>query len=238
MRLVKIAPGFLKTTPESALISFGDTRVLCTATVEERVPPFLKGKGQGWVTAEYNMLPRSGQERVPREQFKGGRAQEISRLIGRSLRAACDLTLLGEKTITIDCDVLQADGGTRTAAITGAWTALYLAVKKLLREGKLECQPLSSQVAAVSVGLVNGSILLDLCYAEDSRAQADINVVVLRPIGRQAKRTGESLAEVQATAEKGAFTVSQLGRMIQLAEQGSNELFSLQQRVLKLGPER
>jgi ribonuclease PH len=226
--------GFLKTAPESVLISFGDTRVLCTATVEERVPPFLRGKGQGWVTAEYNMLPRSGQERVPREQFKGGRAQEISRLIGRSLRAACDLSLLGERTVTVDCDVLQADGGTRTAAVTGGWSALYLAVAKLTKEGKVGRMALLSQTAAVSVGLVDDRPLLDLCYTEDSRAQADMNVVVLRPLGRRVKGQGDSLAEVQATAEQGTFTAAQLARLVRLAQQGANQLLVLQQKVLKL----
>lgn len=230
LRPASIKPGFLRSAPESALVSFGNTKVICTATVEDKVPPFLRGKNQGWVTAEYGMLPRSSPERIDRGQSRGGRALEISRLIGRSLRAAVDLGALGERTITIDCDVLQADGGTRTAAITGGWVALALAVRKLMKQGKLEADPLKRRVAAVSVGLVDGAFALDLDYRKDSRAEVDLNIVGSRPGG---------LIEVQGTAEKGSFSPAQLQAMVKIGLSGLERLFALQGRALagwKAGP--
>ncbi len=223
LRPASIRPGFLRSAPESALVSFGDTKVICAATVEEKVPPFLRGKSRGWVTAEYGMLPRSSPERIDRGQARGGRALEISRLIGRSLRAAVDLGALGERAITIDCDVLQADGGTRTAAITGGWVALALAVARLLKEGKLESDPLRRQVAAVSVGIVGGRYLMDLCYQEDSSAEVDLNIVGARPGG---------LIEVQGTAEKGTFSPAQLQALVRAGLGGLDDLFRLQRRAL------
>ena len=210
----------------SVLICFGHTKVICTASVEEKVPPFLRGKGQGWVTAEYGMLPRSTSTRMDREAAKGkqqGRTQEIQRLIGRSLRAAVDLTQLGERTITIDCDVIQADGGTRTAAITGGFVALSLAIQSLLTSGVLSTNPIVHQVASVSVGIVNHQAVLDLDYAEDSTAQTDMNVVMVND-GR--------FIEVQGTAEDEPYTLNELQAMLALAQQGINELFTLQRQVL------
>ena len=226
IRLARIIPGFLSMVPESALISLGRTQVLCTATVEEKLPPFLRGGQAGWVTAEYGMLPRSAGERIDRAQVRGGRALEISRLIGRSLRAAVDLNLLGPRTITIDCDVLQADGGTRTAAVTGGWVALALAVRNLRTAGVLSADPLKRQVAAISVGRVEGKLVLDLDYSQDSRAEVDMNIVG-DPHGR--------LIEIQGTAERSSFDRRQLDLMVNLAEKGLRRLFKLQAEALRKG---
>lgn len=226
LRPVRFTPGFTNQAEGSVLAEFGETRVLCTASVEERVPPFLRGSGQGWITAEYGMLPRATGERTPREAARGrqgGRTLEIQRLIGRSLRAAADLEQLGERTITLDCDVIQADGGTRTAAISGAWIALHLAVQGLLTTGKLEQAPLTRQVAAVSVGVYQGTPVLDLDYAEDSSAETDMNVVMADDGG---------LIEVQGTAEAAPFSRSELLAMLDLAELGVNAIMEAQRAVL------
>lgn len=226
LREVSIHPNYTCHAEGSVLICFGQTKVLCTASVEEKVPPFLRGKGQGWVTAEYGMLPRSTSTRMDRESVKGkqqGRTQEIQRLIGRSLRSALSLTALGERTITLDCDVIQADGGTRTAAITGAFIALSLAVEKLLASGVLEVSPIVHQVASISVGIYQGQAVLDLDYAEDSQAQTDMNVVMIED-GR--------FIEVQGTAEGEPYTQEQLMAMLGLAEQGIRTLFRLQKEAL------
>jgi ribonuclease PH len=210
----------------SCLIGFGDTQVLCTATLEEGVPSFLRGKGQGWITAEYGMLPRATHQRNDREAIKGkqtGRTQEIQRLIGRSLRAVTDLKKLGERQIRIDCDVLQADGGTRTAAITGAYIALDMACRQLLHRKMIEQWPLLGSVAAISVGLVNGELLLDLDYAEDSNAAVDGNFV---------KTAANQWIETQVTAENGAFSQDQLVAMLDLASHGINSLRELQQQAI------
>lgn len=224
LRPVKITAGYLRNTPESVLIETGNTVLVCAATVEEKVPPFLKGKGKGWITAEYGMLPRSGGERIPRENFRSGRSLEISRLIGRSLRMSSDMNMLGERTITVDCDVLQADGGTRTAAVTGGWVALNLSAQRLVQQRMISKTFVTDQLAAVSAGMINGSLILDLCYAEDSVADVDMNVVAL-------KRGG--LVEVQGTAEKKAYTVGQMDKMIIMALEGINKLFSAQNRALR-----
>jgi len=210
----------------SVLVEFGDTRVLCTASVEEGVPPFLRGKAQGWVTAEYGMLPRATHTRSPREAARGkqtGRSQEIQRLIGRSLRAAVDLAGLGERTITVDCDVLQADGGTRTASITGAYVALADACTGLQARRLLSASPLHGQVAAVSVGIVRGAPMLDLDYAEDSEAETDMNVVM---------NNGGAFIEVQGTAEGHAFRRHELDALLNLAAAGIGELCALQAQAL------
>jgi len=214
----------------SALISFGNTRVLCTASVEEKVPPFLRGSGSGWITAEYSMLPRSTGSRTPRESSLGkvkGRTQEIQRLIGRSLRAVAVLPLLGERTVWMDCDVLQADGGTRTASITGAFVALLDALRGLWAKGNLSCIPLTSFVAAVSVGRVQGNLLLDLDYAEDSNAEVDCNVVM--------NEYGEYV-EIQGTGEGHVFSRPELLGLLEIAETGAMELVNLQKRSLALTP--
>jgi ribonuclease PH len=220
-----MTPGFLPPAEGSVLIEMGDTRVICTATVDESVPPFLRDSGRGWVTAEYAMLPRSSPERIDRERRgPGGRSHEIQRLIGRALRAVMDLTALGERSILIDCDVLQADAGTRCASITGGYVALVLALDKLRRGGVLEALPLSGTVAAVSAGIVGGRALLDLRYAEDHKAEVDMNVVM----------TGRGrLVEVQGTAEGKPFTNAQLGRLLVLCERGVRELTALQRETLK-----
>ncbi|WP_198552374.1 ribonuclease PH [Macromonas nakdongensis] len=226
LRPVRITRGFTKHAEGSVLIEFGDTRVLCTATVEERVPPHQKGTGEGWVTAEYGMLPRATHTRSSREAAKGkqtGRTQEIQRLIGRSLRAVFDLKLLGERTLTLDCDVLQADGGTRTAAITGAFVAAQDAVHHLLAEGKLSQTPVLHPVAAVSVGIVNGVPVLDLDYVEDSACDTDMNVVM----------TGAGhYVEVQGTAEGAPFNREEMNQLLLLAEKGIHELIGLQRAAL------
>jgi ribonuclease PH len=227
LRIVQIATDYLRTAEGSVMIEAGNTRVLCAATLEESVPSFLRNTGKGWVTAEYSMLPRATITRNQREVAKGrqsGRTLEIQRLIGRSLRTVVDLNLLGERSIIIDCDVIQADGGTRTASITGAWVALAIAIEKLVNFGVLRRSPLLDQVAAVSVGIVRGQPLLDLNYEEDSQADVDTNVVM----------TGAgSFVELQATGEKAAFNDAQLASMVELARTGLKELLSVQQAVLK-----
>ncbi|MFL6699719.1 MAG: ribonuclease PH [Vitreoscilla sp.] len=228
LRPVRLTRNFTVHAEGSVLVEFGDTRVLCTASVEDRVPPFLKGKGEGWVTAEYGMLPRATHTRSDREAARGkqsGRTQEIQRLIGRSLRAVFDLKLLGERTITLDCDVLQADGGTRTAAITGACVAAHDAVAKLLASGKIERTPLLGFVAAVSVGIVDGTPLLDLEYVEDSACDTDMNVVM----------TGAGhFIEVQGTAEGAAFSRLEMNQLLDLADSGIRTLIREQKAALGL----
>ncbi len=226
LRPVKIIPHFLKYAEGSALIELGETKVICSVSVEEKVPPFLKDTGMGWITAEYAMLPRATHSRTPRDSVAGkrGRSYEIQRLIGRSLRAVVDLTLLGEQTFWVDCDVIQADGGTRTASITGAWVALALAFRKLLREGSLSRDPLRETLAAISCGLVGGEILLDITYEEDSLAEVDANFVL----------TGEGkIVEIQASAEKVPFPWEAFSRMRELAEKGIARLINIQKKVLE-----
>lgn len=226
LRPVTFELGFTKHAEGSCLTKFGDTHVLCTASLEERVPPFLRNKGTGWITAEYGMLPRSTHSRVDREAARGkqsGRTQEIQRLIGRALRSVVDLKALGERQITIDCDVLQADGGTRTAAISGAYVALYRALQTLVDQGKIEALPLSHQVAAVSCGIVNGVSVLDLDYNEDSTAQADANFVLT---------DAGAIIEVQTTAEESPFEEKALLEMMALARLGITEITALQRKVL------
>ena len=225
MRPITIEPAFTRHAEGSVLIGFGDTKVLVTASVEERVPPFLRGKGEGWVTAEYGMLPRATHTRGNREAAKGkqsGRTQEIQRLIGRSLRAVTDLKALGERQIVLDCDVIQADGGTRTASISGAWVALRIAIDKLLAEGKLTEDPIRQKVAAISCGIYSGTPVLDLDYPEDSNAEADANIVL----------TGDGrLAEVQATAEGATFDEEELLRLLRLARIGCSQIFAAQDKA-------
>jgi ribonuclease PH len=219
-------PGYSLHAEGSCLIKFGNTHVLCTATVEQTVPPWLRNKGKGWVTAEYGMLPRSTHERSNREAAKGkqsGRTQEIQRLIGRSLRAVVDLQILGERQITLDCDVLQADGGTRTASISGAWVALRIAVNKLLAAGVLSADPIIGQVAAISCGVHQGTAVLDLDYAEDSAAETDANFVLT---------SGAGLVEVQATAEGAPFEEEMLLRLLRLARIGTDEIFAAQLKAV------
>ena len=224
LRPVSIEPRFLSATPASCLIRMGQTWVLCSAAVEEQVPGFLAGRGQGWVTSEYAMIPPSSPQRIPWNRgISGGRQQEISRLIGRGLRASIDMKKLGERQIMLDCTVLQADGGTRTASVTGAYVALALAIHDLLGSGKLKVSPLITPVAAVSVGLVNGQAMLDLAYVEDSVADADVNVV---------QTLGGDLVEVQGTAEGAAFPREQLDRLLDLAGLGNAQLFTAQQNAL------
>ncbi len=226
LRKVTITRNFIKNAEGSVLISFGDTKVICTATIEEKVPPFLKDQKKGWVTAEYGMLPRSTQTRVIRESVTGrigGRTHEIQRLIGRALRSVVNLDMLGERTIWIDCDVIQADGGTRTAAITGAYIAIADALNYALRNGLIERTPLKDYLAAVSVGIVNGEARLDLCYAEDSAAEVDMNVVM----------TGDGrFVEVQGTAEGSPFDRSALDSLLDLAEKGIRQLITMQKDAL------
>ncbi|WP_294324320.1 ribonuclease PH [uncultured Sphingomonas sp.] len=225
MRPITIETNFTRHAEGSCLIGFGDTKVLVTASLEERLPPWLRGKGEGWVTAEYGMLPRATHTRGSREAAKGkqsGRTQEIQRLIGRSLRAVVDLKALGERQITLDCDVIQADGGTRTASISGAWVALRLAVDGLMREGKLEVDPISRQVAAISCGIHNGTPVLDLDYIEDSAADADANFVLT---------SDNNIAEVQATAEGACYDEEALLRLLRLARIGCGRIFAEQLRA-------
>jgi ribonuclease PH len=228
LRPVRITRGFTIHAEGSVLIEFGNTRVLCTASVEEKVPPHKRGSGEGWVTAEYGMLPRSTHTRSDREAARGkqsGRTQEIQRLIGRSMRAVFDLALLGERTIQLDCDVLQADGGTRTAAITGAFVAAQDAVTRLLASGKLAASPIRGPVAAISVGIVGGTPLLDLEYVEDVACDTDMNVVM----------TGEGhYVEVQGTAEGAAFTRAEMDHLLRLAEKGIAELVVMQRQALSV----
>ena len=226
LRPVKIIPSYQSFAEGSALIELGKTRVLCSVSVEERVPGFLKGQGTGWVTAEYSMLPRATVTRTPRDSSRGrvaGRSQEIQRLIGRSLRAVTDLNALGERTLIVDCDVIQADGGTRTAAITGSYVALHQAMQTLTNMGVLSSIPLESAVAATSVGIVHGYQLLDLCYDEDSNAEVDFNVVMTS----QGK-----FVEVQGTAETNPFSKETIDSLLSLAEKGIKQLFQVQQAVL------
>lgn len=227
MRPAKITTGFLMTAEGSALIEVGNTRVLCAASVEESVPSFLRGSGKGWVTAEYSMLPRATATRTPREINKGrpsGRTMEIQRLIGRSLRAVVDTGLLGERSVIVDCDVLQADGGTRTAAITGAFVAMMAALQQLRKFGVLKHWPIRDHVAATSVGAVRGDLMLDLCYEEDSQAEVDMNIV-MTGAGR--------FVELQATAERIAFDEEQLARLIAYGRKGVAELIDLQKQALE-----
>ena len=226
LRSLNIVRNFTRHAEGSVLIEIGDTRVLCTASVEESVPSFLRGRGSGWVTAEYGMLPRSTYTRTAREAAKGkqsGRTQEIQRLIGRSLRAVTDLAALGERQITLDCDVLQADGGTRCASITGAWVALHDACAGLVARGKLTANPLRDHVAAVSVGIVDGEAVLDLDYPEDSACDTDMNVVMTGAGG---------IVEIQGTAEGEPFTRDQMGRLVDLAEAGIRQLIAAQTSAL------
>jgi ribonuclease PH len=220
-----MVPGFLPPAEGSVLIEMGSTRVICTASIQESVPPFLRGKERGWVTAEYGMLPRSSGERIERERRgPGGRTHEIQRLIGRSLRAVVDMAALGERSVLVDCDVLEADGGTRTASITGGWVALVLALDKLRAAGVVRTLPITGSVAAVSAGVVDGRVLLDLNYAEDSRAEVDGNVV-MTGAGRY--------VEVQGTAEGTPFTAAQLDRLLALAADGIKTLGRLQRDTLR-----
>jgi ribonuclease PH len=225
LRPVKVTTEYLLTAEGSALIEVGNTRVLCAASVEESVPPFLRGSGKGWVTAEYSMLPRATSTRTAREVSKGrasGRTMEIQRLIGRSLRAVIDLDALGERSVILDCDVLQADGGTRTAAITGAYIALSAALRQLVKFGALKKSPIRDFVAATSVGIIGGTPMLDLCYQEDSSAEVDMNVVM----------TGSGkFVEVQATAERTPFDDAQLADLMALARQGIGELVAIQKTL-------
>jgi len=226
LRPIKITPSYIKTADGSVLIEMGDTKVICTAKLEDRVPPFLRNSGKGWITAEYGMLPGSSSIRIGRESSRGkvgGRTHEIQRLIGRSLRAIADLRTLGEKTIWIDCDVIQADGGTRTASITGAYVALAEAVRSWLGRGMISIDPVKDAVAAVSIGIVQGKILLDLCYEEDSKADVDMNFVM----------TGAGkFIEVQGTAEAAPFTRRQMERMAEIAQTGIKELLKTQKNVI------
>lgn len=225
MRIITMEPGFTMHAEGSCLVSFGDTRVLCNASVEERLPPWLRGKGEGWVTAEYGMLPRATHTRGSREAAKGkqsGRTQEIQRLIGRSLRSVVNLKTLGERQITIDCDVIQADGGTRTASISGAWVALRIAIDKLIASGALTEDPIEQKVAAISCGIYNGTPVLDLDYIEDSNAGADANFVL----------TGNgNIAEAQATAEGETYDEEALLRLLRLARIGCTQIFAAQDKA-------
>ena len=226
MRPITIEPHYTRHAEGAVLIGFGDTRVLVTASVEERVPPFLRGKGEGWVTAEYGMLPRATHTRGAREAAKGkqsGRTQEIQRLIGRSLRAVTDMKALGERQIVLDCDVLQADGGTRTASISGAWVALRLAVNGLLKDGRIAADPIAQKVAAVSCGIYRGQPVLDLDYPEDSAADADANFVLLE---------NGHIAEAQATAEHATYDEEALLRLLRLARIGCADIFAAQGRAV------
>lgn len=226
LRLTKITPNYIKTADGSVLIEMGDTKVICTAKLEERVAPFLRNSGKGWITAEYGMLPGSSQARIGRESSRGkvgGRTHEIQRLIGRSLRAITDLANLGERTVWIDCDVIQADGGTRTASITGAYVSLCQAIRSWQKRGIITQEPIKDSVAAVSIGIVDGKILLDLCYEEDSKADVDMNFVM----------TGSGkFVEVQGTAESAPFTKKQMDKMSEIAEQGIKELLRAQKQAL------
>ena len=227
MRVISIETGFTKHAEGSCLISFDDTRVLCTASVENSVPPWMRGKGAGWVTGEYSMLPRATHTRGSREAARGkqsGRTQEIQRLIGRSLRAVVDMKKLGERQITLDCDVIQADGGTRTAAISGAWVALRLAIDGLKKSGAILEDPITGKIAAISCGVYKGTPVLDLDYDEDSSADADANFVLIE---------GGKIAEVQATAEGAAYDEEALLRLLRLAQMGCGEIFKAQDAAVK-----
>jgi ribonuclease PH len=226
LRKISLEPGYSRHAEGSCLVKFGDTHVLCTASVDERVPPWMRNTARGWVTAEYGMLPRSTHTRTDREAARGkqsGRTQEIQRLIGRSMRAIVNLGAMGERQINIDCDVLQADGGTRTAAITGSWVALHFAFERLIKEGKLAVNPITGQVAAVSCGLWEGTAVLDLDYPEDSQAEADANFVLTGTGG---------IVEVQGTAEKEPFSEAQFVELMELAKKGVTELTRLQRLAI------
>ena len=226
LRKIRLTEGFIGQAEGSVLVEFGRTRVICTASVEDKVPLFLRGTGKGWVTAEYGMLPRSTNTRMDREAARGkqsGRTQEIQRLIGRSLRAAISLTGLGERTIKIDCDVIEADGGTRTASVTGGFVALAEAVTHVIEKGALQRSPIKHHVAAISVGIVSGAVLLDLDYNEDSSCDTDLNLVMTE---------GGDIIEVQGTAEGAAFNKSQLSQMLNLGEKGIKELIVVQKKCL------
>ncbi|CAN5734654.1 MAG: ribonuclease PH [Ilumatobacteraceae bacterium] len=235
LRPVTFERDFTEMASGSCLVSFGRTRVLCTASIDDNVPRWMRGTGKGWVTAEYSMLPGSSPERVDREAARGkqsGRTVEIQRLIGRSLRAACDMVLLGERQVVVDCDVLQADGGTRTASICGGYLALHDALARLVGAKVLATHPLHSYCAAISVGIVDGSAVLDLPYIEDSRAEVDMNVVMLRPIDGDLPR----FVEVQGTAEGKAFTRHELDHLLELAELGITEITDLQSEMVAVPP--
>jgi ribonuclease PH len=228
MRPVEIVPGWLKTAEGSAMIKLGNTHVLCAASVEDSVPQFLRGTGKGWITAEYSMLPRATAKRTPREVVKGrpsGRTHEIQRLIGRALRSVADLSALGERTVILDCDVVQADGGTRTASITGAFVALALALRRYVQFGAIRKMPLCDYLAATSVGLVRGEILLDLCYEEDSQADVDMNLVMTG---------GGRFVEIQAAAEHALFDDSQMQELLALGRAGIAQLVEIQKQVAPL----
>jgi ribonuclease PH len=224
LRRVRITRNYIKSAEGSVLIEMGDTKVICTATVENSVPPFLRGKGTGWVTAEYAMLPRSSAQRIQRERSKvGGRTYEIQRLIGRSLRSVVNMKALGERSVLIDCDVVQADGGTRTASITGSYVALVDALRHIKKQGMLDAVPVNDHLAAVSIGIVDGKPLLDLCYVEDSTAGVDMNLVM----------TGKgAIVEVQGTAEGEPFSKAELGKLLALGEKGIKALIKKQKEVL------
>ncbi len=228
MRAISIEPGFSKHAEGSCLIKFGDTHVLCTASLEERAPSWLRDTGKGWVTAEYGMLPRSTHSRMGREAARGkqsGRTQEIQRLIGRSLRAVTDMTKLGEKQVRLDCDVIQADGGTRTASISGAYVALYQCFEKMIRDGVIEGMPLTDQVAAISCGIYKATPVCDLDYDEDSAAETDANFVLTKSGG---------IVEVQATAEEEPFSQEEFLRLLRLAQIGCDEIYKAQNKALKV----
>ncbi len=231
LRNIEIIPGVNKFADGSCLISFGDTKVLCTASVENKVPRFLKNSGSGWITAEYGMLPRSCHSRIDREAAKGkqsGRTMEIQRLIGRSLRAVVDLEKLGERQIIVDCDVLQADGGTRTAAITGGFVALHIAIQKLNEKQRWHSLPITDNIAAISCGIINGQAMLDLDFNEDSTAETDSNFVITQKGG---------IVEIQATAEQTPFSETEFAQLLSLAKKGVNELFQKQKQALNLKEE-
>ncbi|MBI1883486.1 MAG: ribonuclease PH [Chlamydiae bacterium] len=228
LRPVKVTKNYIKSAAGSVLIEMGQTRVICAASVQEEVPKWMKGKGQGWVTAEYSMLPYASNERKQRESSSGkigGRTHEIQRLIGRALRGVVDLKALGERTLWIDCDVIQADGGTRTASVTGGFTALMFALQKLKDEKKITAIPIKEYVAAVSVGIFQATPLLDLCYEEDSKAEVDMNIIMTSE-GR--------FIEIQGTAEHEPFTFEQMNQLLKLAKSGMKKLFQIQRKVLKI----
>lgn len=227
LRPIEIVPDFTKWAEGSVLVAFGDTRVLCNASVDERVPPWMKGDGKGWVTGEYAMLPRATDSRSRRESVAGkigGRTHEISRLVGRALRAAVDLKKLGERMVTVDCDVLQADGGTRTASITGGWVATRIAIDRLMKRGAIEVNPMKRHVAAVSLGMIDGEVRLDLDYPEDQRADTDLNLVML---------DGGGIVEVQGTAEGEALVRAQLDEMLDVGRAGIEQLFEHQRAAVE-----
>ena len=227
LRKIKVTKNYIKYAEGSCIIEFGDTKVITTATVEESVPPFLRGKGRGWVTAEYGMIPRSCKTRVQREASKGrqgGRTYEIQRLIGRSMRSVVNLEKLGERTVWLDCDVIQADSGTRCASITGSFIALVLALEKMRKDGTLDSIPVSDYVAAISVGILSGEAILDLDYEEDANAEVDMNVVMTG---------GEKFIEIQGTAEKNPFGKDDLNKLLLLAKKGIGELVAIEKKILK-----